>query len=101
VLVPSKTIAIPYTCGSSVSNPIIVPKKNIDVCCICVDYTTLNKYCPKDPFPLPRIDQIIDYTAGCARPSFLDAYSGYNQIKLKIEDEEKTVFATPYGVYCY
>jgi hypothetical protein len=68
---------------------------------VCVDYTSLNKHCPKDPFPLPRIDQIVDSTAGCARPSFLDAYSGYNQIKLKKEDEEKTTFITPYGVFCY
>jgi hypothetical protein len=48
-----------------------------------------------------RIDQIIDSTAGCARLSFLDAYSGYNQIKLKKEDEEKTAFITPYDVFCY
>jgi hypothetical protein len=68
---------------------------------VCVDYTSLNKHCPKDPFPLPRIYQIIDSTAGCARLSFLDAYSGYNQIKLKKEDEEKTAFITPYGVFCY
>jgi hypothetical protein len=68
---------------------------------VCIDYTSLNKHCPKDPFPLPRIDQIIDSTAGYARLSFLDAYSGYNQIKLKKEDEEKTAFITPYGVFCY
>jgi hypothetical protein len=68
---------------------------------VCVDYTSLNKHCPKDPFPLPRIDQIIESTAGCARLSFLDAYSGYNQIKLKKEDEEKIAFITPYGVFCY
>jgi hypothetical protein len=57
--------------------------------------------CPKDPFPLPCIDQIIDSTAGWTRLSFLDVYSGYNQIKLKKEDEEKIVFITPYGVFCY
>jgi hypothetical protein len=68
---------------------------------VCVDYTSLNKQCPKDPFPLHRIDQIIDSTAGCARLFFLDAYSGYNHIKLKKEDEEKTSFITPYGVFCY
>jgi hypothetical protein len=83
-----------------VSNPMIIPKKNTDVRHVCVDYMSLNKYCPKDPFPLPRIDQIIDSTAGCARLSFLDAYSGYNQIKLKVEDEEKIAFITPYGVFC-
>jgi hypothetical protein len=80
---------------------VIVPKKNTDVNHVCVDYTSLNKHCPKDLFPRPRIDQIIDSTVGCARLSFLDAYSGYNQIKLKVEDEEKTTFITPYGVYCY
>jgi hypothetical protein len=84
-----------------VSNPVIVPKKNIYVQRVCVDYTSLNKHYPKDPFPLPRIDQIIDSTAGCARISFLDAYSGYNQIKLKKEDEEKIAFITPYGVFCH
>jgi hypothetical protein len=50
---------------------------------------------------LAQIDQIIDSTAGCERLSFLDAYSGYNQIRLKVEDEDKTVFITPHGVYCY
>jgi hypothetical protein len=80
---------------------VIIPKKNSDVRNVCVDYTTLNKHYPKDPFPLPHIDQIIDSTMGSARLSFLDAYSGYNQIKLKVEDEEKTVFITPYGVYSY
>jgi hypothetical protein len=75
--------------SSWVSNPVIVPKKNRDVQRVYVDYTSLNKHCPKDPFPLPRINQIIDSTAGCTRLSFLDAYSGYNQIKLKKEDKEK------------
>jgi ribonuclease HI len=84
-----------------VSNPVIVPKKNTDIQRVCVGYISLNKHCPKDPFPLPRIDQIIDSTAGCERLSFLDAYSGYNQIKLKKEDEEKIAFITPYGVFCY
>jgi hypothetical protein len=68
---------------------------------MCVDFTCLNKHCPKDHFPLPRIDQIIDSTAGCERLSFLDAYSGYNQIRLKEDDEAKTAFITPYGVFCY
>jgi hypothetical protein len=84
-----------------VSNPVIVPKKNTDVQRVCVDYTSLNKHYLKDPFPLPRIDQIVDSTAECARLSFLYAYSGYNQIKLKTEDEESTTFITPYGVFCY
>ena len=54
-----------------------------------------------DNFPLPRIDQIIDSITGCQRLSFLDAYSGYQQIRMKKEDEEKTAFITPYGVFCY
>ena len=51
--------------------------------------------------PLPRIDQIVDSTAGWERLSFLDAYSGYNQIRMKVEDEEKTIFITPHDVFCY
>jgi hypothetical protein len=84
-----------------VSNPVIVPKKNTDIQRVCVYYTSLNKHCPKDPFPLPRIDQIIDSTARCARLSFMDTYSGYNQIKLKKKDEEKIAFITPYDMFCY
>ena len=61
---------------------------------MCVDYTDLNKACPADPFALPRIDQIIDATAGCERLSFLDAYSGYHQIKMAVKDQEKTAFIT-------
>jgi hypothetical protein len=53
---------------------------------MCVDYTDLNKHCPKDPFALPRIDQVINSTAGCILLSFLDCYSGYHQIALKEED---------------
>jgi hypothetical protein len=54
-----------------VSNRVIVPKKNTEVQRICVDYTSLNKHCPKDPFPLPRIDQIIDSTAGLCKAFLL------------------------------
>ena len=55
---------------------------------MCVDYIDLNKAFPADPFSLPRIDQIIDATAGCERLSFLDAYSGYHQIKMAVKDQE-------------
>jgi hypothetical protein len=68
---------------------------------MCVDYTDLNKACPKDLFALPRIDQIIDATAGCESLCFLDAYSGYHQIKMAVEDQEKTAFITPFGAFCY
>jgi hypothetical protein len=68
---------------------------------MCVDYTYLNKHCPKDPFGLPRIDQVVDSTAGCSMLSFLDCYSGYHQISLAKEDEEKTALITPFGAFCY
>jgi hypothetical protein len=68
---------------------------------MCVDYTSLNKACPKVPFPLPRIDQIVDSTAGCETLSFLDAYFGYHQIKMKESNQLATSFITPFGMYCY
>ncbi|XP_012835110.1 PREDICTED: uncharacterized protein LOC105955856 [Erythranthe guttata] len=68
---------------------------------LCVDFTNLNKACPKDPFPLPRIDQLVDSTSGCELLSFLDAYQGYNQIQLAPEDQEKASFITDQGIYCY
>src|SRR5215216_3501722 len=80
------------------ANTVLVPKKDSDILWMCVDFTSLNKHCPKDHFPLPRIDQIIDSIAGCERLSFLDAYSGYNQILMKVEDHKKTSFIIPFGV---
>jgi hypothetical protein len=68
---------------------------------ICVDYTSHNKACPKDPFPLSRIDDVADSTAGCILLCFLVAYSGYHQVPLKELDQEATSFITPYGCYCY
>ncbi|RVX15376.1 Transposon Ty3-I Gag-Pol polyprotein [Vitis vinifera] len=68
---------------------------------VCVDYTNLNNACLKDSFPLPRIDQIVDSTTGQGMLSFLDAFSGYHQIPMSSADEEKTVFITPHGLYCY
>jgi hypothetical protein len=83
------------------ANPVLVLKKNKVDWRMCVDYTDLNKHCPKDPFGLPRIDQVVDSTAGCSVLSFLDCYSGYHQISLAKEDEEKTTFITPFGAFCY
>jgi hypothetical protein len=68
---------------------------------MCVDYTSLNKACLKVPFPLPRIDQIVDSTTGCETLLFLDAYSSYHQIKMKESDQLATSFITPFGMYCY
>ena len=68
---------------------------------MCVDYTDLNKHCPKDPFGLPRIDEVVDSMVGCKLLCFLDCYSGYHQIMLTEEDQIKTSFITPFGAYCY
>ncbi|XP_020972834.1 uncharacterized protein LOC110269384 [Arachis ipaensis] len=68
---------------------------------MCVDYSDFNKACPKDSFPLPNIDALVDATAGYRYLSFMDAYSGYNQIPMNPPDEEKTAFITPGGTYCY
>ncbi|XP_034591676.1 uncharacterized protein [Setaria viridis] len=68
---------------------------------MCIHYTDLNRHCPKDPFPLPRIDHAVDSTAGCILLCFLDYYSGYHQIALNPADQDRTVFITPYGIYCY
>jgi hypothetical protein len=83
-----------------IANPILIPKKN-GKWWICVDYTTLNKACPKDPFPLPRIDQVIDVTAGCELLSFLEANSSYHQISLDEADQPATTFITPFWCFCY
>ena len=68
---------------------------------MCVDFTDLNKACPKDSFPLPRIDQLVDSTAGHKLLTFMDAFSGYNQIKMDEGDQEKTAFITSQELYCY
>jgi hypothetical protein len=68
---------------------------------MCIDYTDLNKHYPKDPFALPRIDEVVDSTASCELLSFLDCYSSYHQISLREEDQIKTSFITPFGAYCY
>ena len=68
---------------------------------MCVDYTGLNKACPKDPFPLPHIDQVVNSTSGCETLCFLDAYSGYPQITMKESDQLATSFITPFRSFCY
>jgi len=68
---------------------------------MCVDYTDLNKHCPKDPFGLPRIDEVVDSTADCKLLSFLDCCSVYHKISLKEDDQIKTSFITPFSAYCY
>ena len=68
---------------------------------VCVDFTDLNKAYPKDPFPIPQIDQLMDATVRHSQVSFLDAFQGYHQILLALDGQEKTVFVTPTGNYYY
>ncbi|KAI3767600.1 hypothetical protein L2E82_17847 [Cichorium intybus] len=76
-------------------------KKHDDSWRMCIDYTDLNKACPKDCYPLPEIDQKVESLQGFRWKCFLDAYKGYHQIQMKKEDEEKTTFYTDRGTFCY
>ena len=76
-------------------------KKKIRKWRVCVDFTNLTKACPKGPFPMPRIGQLVDEIVGHLRMSFLDAFQGYHQIPLAPEDQEKTALVTPTGNYHY
>uniref|UniRef100_A0A2N9FK63 Reverse transcriptase n=1 Tax=Fagus sylvatica TaxID=28930 RepID=A0A2N9FK63_FAGSY len=82
------------------SNIVPVKKKNGQIRC-CVDFRNLNKACPKDEFPLPNMDLLIDSAAGHAMFSFMDGFSGYNQIRMSTRDAEKTAFRTPIGNFYY
>ena len=73
------------------ANTMVVKKKN-GKWRVCVDFTDLNRACSKDPFPMPKIDQLVDSTYGHPRMSFLDAFQGYHQIALAPKDQEKTAF---------
>ena len=68
---------------------------------MCVDSTDLNKACPKDSYPLPQIDTLVDSTTRHQLLSFMDAFSGYNQIKMEETNQEKTSFVTSQGLFCY
>jgi hypothetical protein len=67
------------------TNPVLVPKKT-GQWRMCIDYTDRNRHCPKDPFPLPRIDQVVHSTARSTLLCFLDSYSGYHEIAFKVFD---------------
>ncbi|KAK4848380.1 hypothetical protein QYF36_012250 [Acer negundo] len=82
------------------ANVVVVKKKN-GKWRVCIDFTDLNKACPKDSFPLPHIDMLVDATAGHDLLSFMDAYSGYNQILMHPDDQEKTAFVTERGTFYY
>jgi len=83
-----------------VANVVLVKKAN-GKRRMCVDFINLNKACPKDSYPLPSIDALVGSASGCKMLSFLDAFSGYNQIKMHPRDECKTAFMTETSCYCY
>ena len=76
------------------ANTVVVKKKN-GKWRMCVDFTNLNKAYPKDPFLMPKIDQLVNATVGHPRMSFLDVFQGYHQIPLALDDQKKTTFVTP------
>ena len=80
---------------------VIMVKKSSGKWRMYVDFIDLNNACPKDSFPLPRIDQLIDSTERHELLTFMDAFSGYNQMLMREEDQEKTSFVTSQGLYCY
>jgi hypothetical protein len=80
---------------------VVLMKKSNRKWRMCVDFTDLNKAYPKDSFPLPRINALVDSTSRYELFSFMDAFSGYNQILMHPEDREKTAFITNRGFYCY
>ena len=82
------------------ANVVLVKKVN-DKWRLCIDFIDINRACPKDSFPLPRIDLNVDAIAGHELLSFMDAFSGYNQINMDPDDQEKTSFVTGQGTYCY
>ena len=82
------------------ANIVLVPKKDGKIQ-MCVHFRDLNKVSPKDDFPLPYIDVLVDNTAGHALLSFMDGFLGYNQTSMHQEDREKIAFTTLWGTYCY
>ncbi|GKU93606.1 hypothetical protein SLEP1_g7183 [Rubroshorea leprosula] len=83
-----------------VSNPVLVKKPN-GKWRMCIDFTNLNDACPKDPHPLPNVEKLVERAAGHERMSFLDASSGYHQVQLLLDDQEKTAFYAGDTIYCY
>ena len=80
---------------------VVMVKKASEKWRMCVDFTDLNKACPKDSYPLPRVDVLVDSTARHQLLSFMDAFSGYNQIRMHEDDQEKTSFVISQGFFCY
>ncbi|KAL0440333.1 UNVERIFIED_CONTAM: Transposon Ty3-G Gag-Pol polyprotein [Sesamum latifolium] len=82
------------------ANVVLVPKSN-KKWRMCIDFTNLNRACPKDSYPFLRIDALVESTVGSEIMRFLDAFQGYNQISLEPQDQEKISFVTEQGIFCY
>ena len=80
---------------------VVMVKKASEKWRMCVDFTDLNKACPRDSYPLPRVDVLVDSTARHQLLSFMDAFLGYNQIQMHDADQEKTLFVTSQDLFCY
>jgi hypothetical protein len=83
-----------------VSNLVLIDKKQGTVL-VCIDFRDVNKYCPKENFPTPFIDQILDECAGSKVFSFIDIFLSYNQIQIKPKDQHKMMFICPWGTFAY
>ena len=95
---------VPKKGGTTVirtENNILLPSRTVTEWRICIDYRKLNKATRKDHFPLPFLDQMLDRLAGHEYYCFLDGYSGYNQIAIAPDDQEKTIFTCPYGTFAF
>ncbi|RDX72699.1 hypothetical protein CR513_47775, partial [Mucuna pruriens] len=80
---------------------VVMVKKTSGKWRMCIDYTNINRTCSEDPYPLPNIDALVDRASSCSLLSFMDAYSGYNQIRMHPSDKSKTAFITNKGNFCY
>ena len=78
----------------------VLAKKPNGMWRMCIDFTDFNTPCLKDSYPLPKIDKLMDATAGHALLNFMDAFSGYHQILFCLDDKEKTMFITDQGLDC-
>ena len=79
----------------------LIPTRTVTGWRVCIDYKKLNTATRKDHYPLPFINQMLDKLVGHSHYCFLDGYSGYNQIAIALEDQEKTTFTCPYGTFAF
>lgn len=79
----------------------LIPTRTVTGWRVCIDYRKLNSVTRKDHFPLPFLNQVLERLAGYTYYYFLDGYSGYNQIPISLEDQEKTTFTCPYGTFAF